>query len=215
MMDSPPCDPADPPGEGDTGLLDLPEDCLGLILDLLDPVTVAILERVSKSLHTMIQAHQYWRKALIRMVNKHPYLSHRFEIYYSCSMQKVHNKYFCKSATQYKTSAIRPRSRWEKRRRGWGRLARKRTGEHDIFFWQYSRIDIPSFQRYCQGVEHVLEEERQVQAKHPAQLPVLLSERRSTENCKFSVRIKMWGVKWGNMWEQDISDYVLDCRTYF
>ena len=24
MMDSPPCDPADPPGEGDTGLLDLP-----------------------------------------------------------------------------------------------------------------------------------------------------------------------------------------------
>ena len=55
MMDSPPCDPADPPGEGDTGLLDLPEDCLGLVLDLLDPVTVAILERVSRSLHTMIQ----------------------------------------------------------------------------------------------------------------------------------------------------------------
>ena len=25
MMDSPPCDPADPPAEGDTGLLDLPE----------------------------------------------------------------------------------------------------------------------------------------------------------------------------------------------
>ena len=118
MMDSPPCDPADPPGEGDTGLLDLPEDCLGLILDLLDPVTVAILERVSKSLHTMIQAHQYWRKALIRMVNKHPYLSHRFESYYSCSIQKVHNKYLCKSATQCKTPAIRPRSRWEKRRRG-------------------------------------------------------------------------------------------------
>ena len=88
-MDSPPCDPADPPGEGDTGLLDLPEDCLGLILDLLDPVTVAILERVSKSLHTMIQAHQYWRKALIRMVNKHPYLSHRFESYYSCSQQRA------------------------------------------------------------------------------------------------------------------------------
>jgi len=76
MMDSPPCDPSDPPAEGDTGLLDLPEDCLGLVLDLLDPVTVAILERVSRSLHTMIQAHQYWRKALIRLVNKHPYLSH-------------------------------------------------------------------------------------------------------------------------------------------
>merc|ERR1711863_92085 len=76
MMDSPPCDPADPPAEGDTGLLDLPEDCLGLVLDLLDPVTVAILERVSRSLHTMIQAHQYWRKALIRLVHKHPYLSH-------------------------------------------------------------------------------------------------------------------------------------------
>ena len=116
----------------------------------------------------------------------------------------VHNKYFCKSATQYKTPAIRPRSRWEKRRRGWGRLARKRTGEHDIFFWQCSRIDIFSFQRYCQGVEHVLEEERQVQAEHPAQLPVLLSERRSTENCKFCVRIKLWSVKWGNMREQDI-----------
>ena len=55
MMDSPPCDPNDPPAEGDTGLLDLPEDCLGLVLDLLDPVTVAILERVSRSLHTMIQ----------------------------------------------------------------------------------------------------------------------------------------------------------------
>jgi len=76
MMDSPPCDPSDPPAEGDTGLLDLPEDCLGLVLDLLDPVTVAILERVSRSLHTMIQAHQYWRKALIRLVHKHPYLSH-------------------------------------------------------------------------------------------------------------------------------------------
>merc|ERR1711936_1306738 len=76
MMDSPPCDPNDPPAEGDTGLLDLPEDCLGLVLDLLDPVTVAILERVSRSLHTMIQAHQYWRKALIRLVHKHPYLSH-------------------------------------------------------------------------------------------------------------------------------------------
>jgi len=76
MMDHPPCDPSDPPAEGDTGLLDLPEDCLGLVLDLLDPVTVAILERVSRSLHTMIQAHQYWRKALIRLVHKHPYLSH-------------------------------------------------------------------------------------------------------------------------------------------
>jgi len=76
MMDHPPCDPTDPPAEGDTGLLDLPEDCLGLVLDLLDPVTVAILERVSRSLHTMIQAHQYWRKALIRLVHKHPYLSH-------------------------------------------------------------------------------------------------------------------------------------------
>ena len=49
----------------------------------------------------------------------------------------VHNKYFCKSATQYKTPAIHPRSRWEKRRRGWGRLARKRTGEHDIFFGHF------------------------------------------------------------------------------
>ena len=45
--------------EGDTGLLDLPEDCLGLVLDLLDPVTVAILERVSRSLHTMIQVHLF------------------------------------------------------------------------------------------------------------------------------------------------------------
>ena len=126
--------------------------------------------------------------------------------------------YFCKSATQYKTPAIRPRSRWEKRRRGWGRLARKRTGEHDIFFGHFKNEPmhciamfqnwyIFSFQRYCQGVEHVLEEERQVQAKHPAQLPVLLSERRSTKNCKFCVRIKLWGVKWGNMWEQSKTFY--------
>ena len=91
-MDGPLCDPADPPGEGDTGLMDLPEDCLGLVLDLLDPVTVGTLERVSKGLHAMIQvtwatmssflmvffqAHQYWRKSLIRLVHKHPYLSHR------------------------------------------------------------------------------------------------------------------------------------------
>lgn len=55
QMDGPLCDPADPPGEGDTGLMDLPEDCLGLVLDLLDPVTVGILERVSKGLHAMIQ----------------------------------------------------------------------------------------------------------------------------------------------------------------
>ena len=72
---------------------------------------------------------------------------------------------------------------------------------------QCCRIDMLSFQRYCQGVEHVLEEERQVQAEHPAQLPVLLSERRSTENCKFCVRIKLWGVKWGNMWEQSKTFY--------
>jgi len=76
QMDGPLCDPADPPGEGDTGLMDLPEDCLGLVLDLLDPVTVGTLERVSKGLHAMIQAHQYWRKSLIRLVHKHPYLSH-------------------------------------------------------------------------------------------------------------------------------------------
>ena len=67
MMDSPPCDPNDPPAEGDTGLLDLPEDCLGLVLDLLDPVTVAILERVSRSLHTMIQVAS--ETTLIRELN--------------------------------------------------------------------------------------------------------------------------------------------------
>ena len=191
-MDSPPCDPADPPGEGDTGLLDLPEDCLGLILDLLDPVTVAILERVSKSLHTMIQAHQYWRKALIRMVNKHPYLSHRFESYYSCSQQRAPLNIKPQQSARAHVG----------RRGGEAEAGLQESVQVNMIFSfdisktnQCSRIDMLSFQRYCQGVEHVLEEERQVQAKHPAQLPVLLSERRSTENCKFCVRIELWGVK--------------------
>jgi len=75
-MDGPLCNPEDPPGDGDTGLQDLPEDCLSLILDLLDPVTVAILEKVNRWLYNMIQAHQYWRKTLIRLLNRHPYISH-------------------------------------------------------------------------------------------------------------------------------------------
>ena len=41
-----------------------------------------------------------------------------------------------------------------------------------------------SFQRDCEGVEHVLEEERQVQAEHPAQLPILLPAGRPAENCE-------------------------------
>ena len=33
------------------------QDCLGLILDLLDPVTVAILEKVNRGLYSMIQVN--------------------------------------------------------------------------------------------------------------------------------------------------------------
>ena len=42
------------------------QDCLGLILDLLDPVTVAILEKVNRGLYSMIQVNTtngetFWR----------------------------------------------------------------------------------------------------------------------------------------------------------
>ena len=33
-VDEPICNPEDPPGDGDTNIEHLPEDCLGLILDL-------------------------------------------------------------------------------------------------------------------------------------------------------------------------------------
>ena len=33
-VDEPICNPEDPPGDGDTTIEHLPEDCLGIILDL-------------------------------------------------------------------------------------------------------------------------------------------------------------------------------------
>lgn len=77
MEGGPPCNPEEPPGDGDTSIEDLPEDCLGLILDLLDPVTVATLEKTSRILYTTIQTHQYWKRALLQLVSKHPYLMHK------------------------------------------------------------------------------------------------------------------------------------------
>ena len=39
-VDEPICNPEDPPGEGDTNIELLPEDCLGLILDLVSIVVL-------------------------------------------------------------------------------------------------------------------------------------------------------------------------------
>lgn len=66
--------PEDPPQEGDTTIEDLPEDCLGLILELLPVVTVATFEKSSRHIYNTIQAHQYWRKAFRRLLKENPYL---------------------------------------------------------------------------------------------------------------------------------------------
>jgi len=77
-MDSgPPSNPEEPPGDGDTRLEDLPEDCLGLILDMLDPVAVATLEKTSRHVYNMIETHHYWRRAVIQLIARHPYLAHK------------------------------------------------------------------------------------------------------------------------------------------
>ena len=51
----------EPPADEDTNILQLPEDCLGLILDHLDPVTVGQLQRTSRHMYNLIETHQYWR----------------------------------------------------------------------------------------------------------------------------------------------------------
>lgn len=73
-LDIPPANPEEPPGDHDTNIQSLPEDCLGLILDHLDPVSVTQLERTSRHMHAIIHTHQYWRRALKKMIVKHPYL---------------------------------------------------------------------------------------------------------------------------------------------
>ena len=50
-----------PPGDEDTNIVSLPEDCLGLILDHLDPVTVGQLQKTSRHMYNLIETHQYWR----------------------------------------------------------------------------------------------------------------------------------------------------------
>ena len=79
-MDIPPANPEEPPGDHDTNIQMLPEDCLGLILDHLDPVTVAQLEKTNKHMYHIIHTHQYWRKALRLLINKHPYLAEFVDI---------------------------------------------------------------------------------------------------------------------------------------
>ena len=54
----------------------------------------------------------------------------------------------------------------------------------EAFEWVGEIPKTSPFQRNCEGVEHVLEEERQVQAEHPAKLPVLLPAGRPAENCE-------------------------------
>ena len=51
----------EPPADDDTNILQLPEDCLGLILDHLDPVTVGQLQRTNRQMYNLIETHQYWR----------------------------------------------------------------------------------------------------------------------------------------------------------
>ena len=67
-LDIPPANPEEPPGDNDTNIMMLPEDCLGLILDHLDPVTVAILQRTSKQMYNIINTHQYWRRAIRKQI---------------------------------------------------------------------------------------------------------------------------------------------------
>ena len=73
-FDIPLSNPEEPPGDHDTNIQSLPEDCLGLILDHMDPVTVAQLEKTNKHMYNIINTHQYWRRALRKLLHKHPYL---------------------------------------------------------------------------------------------------------------------------------------------
>lgn len=79
-FDIPPSNPEEPPGDHDTNIQSLPEDCLGLILDHMDPVTVAQLEKTNKHMYNIINTHQYWRRALRKLMTKHPYLSDMADI---------------------------------------------------------------------------------------------------------------------------------------
>jgi len=107
-VDEPICNPEDPPGDGDTNIEHLPEDCLGLILDLLDPVTVATLEKTSRHIYGMIQTHQYWRRALKKLVVRHPYLANKIDL----DAQEETLKHGCKGV--YKNLAKDLNMFWKK-----------------------------------------------------------------------------------------------------
>jgi len=112
-VDDPPGNPADPPGEGDTCILALPEDCLGLILDLLDPVTVATLEKTGRSMYKQIEVHQYWRRALQRLVSRQPYLADRVDLTCSAENPPPSNTF----KLQYRSLAKQLNIFWKKNER--------------------------------------------------------------------------------------------------
>jgi len=111
----PPSNPEEPGGEGATKLEDLTEDCLGLILDQLDPITVSTLEKTGKRIHHLIQRYQYWRRAVLKLILRHPYLSDQItpHIQYiqaaDCELTTVEN---CK--TIYNNIAKRLNTFWRK-----------------------------------------------------------------------------------------------------
>jgi len=115
MESGPPSNPEEPPGEGDTKLEDLTEDCLGLILDQLDPITVSILEKTGKNVFGLIQRYQYWRRAVLKLINKHPYLKDLITPHIQhiqaadCDLTTVEN-----CSTIYKNLAKRLNTYWRK-----------------------------------------------------------------------------------------------------
>jgi len=94
--------PEDPPGDGDTTIESLPEDCIGLILDMLDPANVSVFEQVNKNVYNIIQTHQYWRKVLKRLLSSHPYLTHKFCETWKLSIPDLDSEdlKFCKNLYQ-------------------------------------------------------------------------------------------------------------------
>jgi len=106
--------PEDPPGEGDTTIEYLPEDCIGLILNMLDPATVAVFERVNKHMYDMIQTHQYWRIVLKRLLASNPYLTKKFYETWKLSLQDLDSQdlKFCKNL--YKNLARDLNNYWKR-----------------------------------------------------------------------------------------------------
>ncbi|XP_023335344.1 uncharacterized protein LOC111706663 [Eurytemora carolleeae] len=106
--------PEDPPRDGDTTIECLHEDCLGLILNMLDPATVAVFERTSKHIYSMIETHQYWRRLLKRLLAAHPYLKAKVCSTWNVDLNNLDSKDLKYSKSLYKKLARELNQFWKR-----------------------------------------------------------------------------------------------------